>query len=220
MAFKRGLVTLAVLATFGMANSALAAGPPDGLQVNVINTPANAVPVTGSITGSVTGTVGLAPGTKVLIDSTVGNPVRVRNVNDAIQPVQAKASCTSPAGTIGCGPANIYTVPAGKRLVIEYASMAACMLPGQTVQSSVATNLGGAYVTHFLNTPQPTAGPGSSAIGCNVAPSSLTAVGQQLRLYADAGTAVLAGADRTSNLGSSSFEFTISGYLVDVPLTP
>jgi hypothetical protein len=212
MAIRRGLIALAVLATLGGADLAVAAGPPGGLQVDVVNTP---LPVTGSVTG----TVGLAPGTSVLIDNTVGDPVRVRNVNDAIQPVQASSDCTQ-VQALGCQP-TIYTVPASKRLVIEYASMSLCALPGISAQLSITTTVGGVTTTHFVNILPPAAGPGTANIGCNSGtPSSFTAVGQQVRLYADAGTPVLMDGDRTNTAGKANFSFSISGYLVDVPLTP
>jgi hypothetical protein len=144
----RILLTIAVLGTFGAWGFATAAGPDPGINVTVTNTAAKPVPVTGAITGSITGTVGLAPGSSVLIDNTVGDPVRTRNVNDAIQPVQAKAQCST--DTLGCLP-TIYTVPAGKRLVIEYASMSACILPGQAAALSISTIVAGTLATHYLN---------------------------------------------------------------------
>ena len=49
MEIRRGLIGLAVLGALGAAELAVAAGPPAGLQVNVVNTPANPVPVTGSL---------------------------------------------------------------------------------------------------------------------------------------------------------------------------
>ena len=221
MTIRETFVSLGVLAMLGTVEAAAAAGPPGGVQVDVVNTP---LPVTGSVSGTIglaPGTaVGLAPGTSVQIDNTVGNPVRVRNVNDAIQPVQVTQTCTTTA--IGCG-GTIYTVPAGKRLVVEYASMSVCSLPGQSAQLSISTTIGGAAVEHFVSIAPPAAGPGSNSIGCNPlvsTGSSLTAVGQPVRLYADAGTLVGANADRTSNTGNATFTFSISGYLVDVPLTP
>jgi hypothetical protein len=190
--------------------------------VNVVNTP---LPVTGSLT--VTGAVGLAagttvklaPGSSVQIDSTVANPVRVRNVNDAIQPVQAFAQCATTS--IGCVP-TFYTVPLGKRLVIEYASMSVCGLPGVAAQLTISTMISGAFVQHVLNTAPPASSPGSSAIGCNSGlASSNTSIGQVVRLYADPGTSVLVEGDRADGVaGNASFSFSMSGYLVDVPLTP
>jgi hypothetical protein len=215
---------MAVLATLGVTNLAAGAGPEAGINVNVVNTPANPVPVTGSVsvtgavTGTVTGTVGLTPGTSVLIDNTVGDPVRVRNVNDAIQPVQASSSCLTTA--LGCLP-TIYTVPAGKRLVIEYASMDLCVLPGQSATLSIATTVGGQAAFHYLNGTPPAAAPGTISIGCNSpTPSSEVATGQQVKIYADAGTGVVVTGSRNSTVGSASFHFSISGYLVDVPFSP
>ena len=219
MSTRSVLSSITIAFAIGVSSS-FAAGPTPGVNVTVTNPPSSPVPVTGSVTGSVTGTVGLTPGTSVMIDSTVADPVRVRNVNDAIQPVQATQTCTTTA--IGCG-GTLYTVPSGKRLVIEYASLSVCALPGQSAQLSISTTLGGAAVEHFVNIAPPAAGPGSTSIGCNPlvnTGSSLTAVGQSVRLYADAGTLVGANADRTSNVGDANFTFSISGYLVDVPLTP
>jgi len=224
MVIRRALIAAAVLSTLGVTNLAAGAGPDAGINVNVVNTPANPVPVTGTVsvtgavTGTVTGTVGLTAGTSVLVGNTVANPVRVRNVNDAIQPVQAQASCL--VGSLGCLP-TIYTVPAGKRLVIEYASMRVCILPGQSATLSIATQVGDQAVFHYLNVTPPAAAPGTVAIGCNAGtPSSEVAVGQQVKIYADAGTGVVLTGSRNSTVGTASFQFSISGYLVDVPLTP
>jgi len=220
MAIPRGLTALAVVATLAVADPAVGAGP--GVAVDVVNTPANPVPVTGSVTG----TVELAPDASVLIDNTVADPVRVRSVNDAIQPVQASASCSANPGVLGCAPADFYTVPAGKRLVIEYVSMSTCTLIGGSAQLSITTTVGGGSATHFVNTAPPATGPGTTAFACNFpGASSTTAVGQQVRLYADAGTIVFVEGDRANNSigqisGVESFAFSISGYLVDVPFTP
>src|SRR5215471_14040734 len=51
----------------------------------------------------VTGNVGLASGTSVRVDNTVTDPVRVRNVNDAIQPFQAVGQCSNFSGGNTCG---------------------------------------------------------------------------------------------------------------------
>jgi hypothetical protein len=62
------------------------------------------------------------------------------------------------------------------------------------------------------------AGPGVGVIACNIPnASSITAVGQQVKLYADPSTRVLVERDRNSNTGVASFSFSISGYLVNVP---
>jgi hypothetical protein len=201
---------LAVLAILGIAQPSMAG--PQPTSVTVVNTP---LPVTG--------TVQLPSGTSVRIDNTVTDPVRVRNVNDALQPVQVTANCaTDPDfGTLGCGPGTFYTVPAGKRLVIEYASMdIGCILPGQAVTLAITTTTNGVDATHFAMAPA-AAGPGVTAIACNLpSASSITAVGQVVRLYADAGTFVSVAANRNSNVGQMDATISISGYLMDVPLTP
>jgi len=116
---------------------------------------------------------------------------------------------------------TIYTVPAGKRLVIEYASMHVCVLPGQAATLSIATIVDSQSAFHHLNGTPPAAGPGTVAIGCNPGvASSEVAVGQQVKIYADGGTGVVATGSRNSTVGSASFQFTISGYLVSVPFSP
>ena len=196
-----------------------AAGPDTGINVNVVNTPANPVPVTGSVTGTVTGTVGLAPGTSILIDNTVGDPVRVRNVNDALQPVQFTGSCRTEA-FINCGPAGFH-VPAGKRLIIEYASLVVCAFPGQTTTLLLLTTVNGVNAEHAVGTTPAAAPPGSTAFGCNGASASAqTSIAKQVRLYADPGTIVGFNGERSNQTGNQTLTFTMSGYLVDVPLTP
>ena len=195
--------------------------PAPSTPVTVTNDAANPVPVTGAVTGSITGTVGLAPGTGVFIDNTSNDPVRVRNVNDAIQPVQASKPLTIDDTSLGIQ-SVLYKVPSGKRLVIEYGSLdVGCALPGQTFTLSLATNLGGTLVGHSLGATLPTAPPGTSNIACNgVLASSTTAMGQKSRLYADPGTEVSLTVNRSNRTGVAAIEVAIAGYLVDVPLSP
>jgi hypothetical protein len=215
---------LSVLATACLATGAQAQqGPPNGLNVNVLNAPGvNVLNTPLAVTGSVTtsGSVSLTPGSSVSVNSSVQNPVRVRDVNDANQPVQAKLSC-GPLAALGCGPGSLYTVPLGKRLVIEFVSMRVCGLPGLSAEFGIITTTGGTDATYALTT-APSASPGSQAIGCNSAvPSSTTSVSQSVRLYADAGTTVFVSGDRANGVGGIvTFSFSMSGYLVDVPLVP
>jgi hypothetical protein len=132
------------------------------------------------------------------VNNTVSDPVRVRNVNDAIQPFQATATCS---GSLGCF-ATIFTVPAGKRAVIEYFSGGGNVGLGAT--ATVELLIG--TVAHFV--------PQTSAQPANL----LTTWGQQVRLYADSGPIQCqAGGSGGTNV---IFTFSISGYLVDVPFTP
>jgi hypothetical protein len=141
--------------------------------------------------------------------------VPVRNVTDSLQPFQRNRVCTTAAGSLGCN-ASI-PVPAGKRLIIEYASLQACILPGQAGYMVVNSTVGGFATEHVL--PLAVApGPGSAAIACNSpAASSLIAVGEQVRLYQDSGSLELV-AFRTSTAGLADFRFSISGHLEDLPL--
>jgi hypothetical protein len=100
----------------------------------------------------------------------------------AFQPVQRTGNV--PAGV---SEVALYTVPAGKRLVIEY------------VEGEVGwkTTVGGVTVAYF-----PTAPAGAE--------------GQLIRIYADPGTRVFAVRRATSRLGTYPLG-RFSGYLVDVP---
>jgi hypothetical protein len=156
------------------------------------------------------------------VGNTVTDPVRVRNVNDAIQPVQVANSCTSPNLTLGCsiGP-FFYHVPAGKRLVIEFVSMQVCSLPGQSASMNILTIVGGSGANHSSTETPPSTSPGTEFIGCNIpSASSSTAVGEQVHLYADPDTFISVGSSRDNNAGAAFFQFTMSGYLVEVPFTP
>jgi hypothetical protein len=205
----------AALAIACCALPVVAAGPDPGINVTVTNSASQPVPVTGAVTG----TVSLTTGTGVIVDNPVTDPVRVRSVNDALQPIAVTAFCTSQA-SIGCSPSVFYQVPAGKRLVIEYASFRVCVLPGQATGMSIRTTVGGNLVTHYLDSAPASAGPGSFNLACNAGASTFAQRGQQVRLYADAGTFVGVEGDRDSPVGSAAFTLAISGYLVDVPLTP
>jgi hypothetical protein len=147
----------------------------------------------------ITGTpnVGLASGASVRIDNTVGDPVRVRNVNDAIQPFQAQATCNS---TVNTCTTEIFDVPAGKRAVIEYFSGTANFGLGQTGIAYFQTT----KAVFFVPSIPPQQG-------------TLPATwGQQVRVYADTGAIDVTG---DGNAGVT-YQFSISGYLVDVPFTP
>ena len=211
--FKNHLIAAAVLSMLAIIgtimNSHQAAaqppGPPGGLAVNIVNPVP--VPVTGSINSTVTGTVGLASGASVRVDNTVTDPVRVRNVNDAIQPFQAQGSCTT--SNSGACSATLFTVPTGKRAVIEYFSGSAIMSAGQVLSAGLQTIPNGLH--HLVPTTPP-------------APNGTFPIqwGQQVRLYADGGSNVSGEAVSSGSGGSAGFnsEFIISGYLVDVPFTP
>lgn len=198
---------------------------PGEKDVRVINTTSEPVPtaaqgtttIAGSVSVANTPTVAFAPGASVGIDpasntvqlaNTVASPVPVVDINDAGQPFQTGASVTQ-AGT-NVSLINVATVPAGKRLVIEFISATGQVPVGQHVElmeiNTITDPFGG--LTHqLLVHAQPPAVIGDSLFRAN----------QQLRLYANAGSQVKALFRRSSSAGNGVFLVTISGYLVDVP---
>src|SRR5215469_2456249 len=111
----------------------------------------------------------------VQVNNTVTDPVRVRNVNDAIQPFQAAATCSSNI-VLSCS-ATIFTVPAGKRAVIEYFSGEALTSVGNVAFASVGGTIVGSSNVSF-SVPQVTVTSTGGGAGT---------WGQQVRIYADSG---------------------------------
>jgi hypothetical protein len=197
--FKKYLITaisfVMLLAAFvfsgPLAGSSFGAPPPG--EVKVINTSTQPVPTV------ITNT----PTTKIKTDA--DNPIFVQDVdNPARQPFQQKMNFNLADGfSEVCMP--IATVPAGKRLVIEYVSAKVNIPGGQKLRAlNVFTNLNGDFAYHFL-VPTPT-----GAFNEYVA-------GQQVRLYADPNTQVNICASRDTGDGIAPVQATISGYLVDLP---
>ena len=134
----------------------------------------------------------------VRVINTESLPAKVRDVdNPARQPVQAFAFCSTTAGAFGCFN-DIFAVPVGKRLVIEYASMDASLMPGDALRGSIITSVGGEQLEHRL-TPTPPA------------INTSTSAGQEVRLYADPETTVHVHGVRSNSDGHGVFIFTISG---------
>jgi hypothetical protein len=144
----------------------------------------------------------------VRVDNEVSDPVRVRNVNDAIQPFQVHGSCN---GTVFCEAFDIFKVPVGKRAVIEYFSGIASIGTGQVAAVALETLIrGGSLEFFFVPLTSP---PGIPNL---IQPGNNTTWGQQVRLYSDVSISGLGSASS----GPVIFNFEVSGYLVDVPFTP
>ena len=204
--FRSRLMALAALgglAVIGsLMNSPHATAEPgkSADPVTVVNTAGNPVPVNGAVTQSGPWNVGLRPGTGVRINNAASDPVQVR-INDAIQPFQATASCSS---TVTHCDLTLFNVPAGKRAVIEYFSGEGTVGQGQVAWSSLTTRIAGTADTEHhvpLTTP---------ALGF------IASWGQEVRLYSDPSSSITAAA-LASGPGPVNFSFSISGYLVDVP---
>lgn len=96
---------------------------PPSAPVTVVNTPANPVPVTGSL--GVSGTVSVSGTVPVTQSGTwsveVADPLNTKNIDEhGRNPFTVKASCSSSDSNF-CS-ASMPPVPAGKRLVLEYVS--------------------------------------------------------------------------------------------------
>ena len=94
-----------------------------------------------------------------------------------------------------------FPVPAGKRLVIEYVSASGVVPAGQSLIYSVSTG----SVEHLIPVTQQA--PDAYAVIC--------VAGQQTRLYAEPGSTVVLGVQRTGFGGSASANISISGTLMD-----
>jgi len=208
------LATAIVIGLLVLPVSAGAAGPESGINVNVVNPPSNPVPVTLHGTSVVTGAVAVTN----TPDVNVVNEASVRDAdNPAFQPVAATFSATL---STGAGPgANVsnpfYTVPSGKRLVIEYVDSNFVVGPasnaGKTFLSLEVSIPGTPNVTHAIGT-------SSESAPCTLSQACFV-VAKPVRIYVDAGAQlrVTGGFLLTQ---SSSFSFlngTVNGYLVDLP---
>lgn len=157
--------------------------------VFVVNGASDPVPVTGTVSVANLG----------------DSPLPVRDVDSpGRQPVTAEGSCSGS----GCS-ATVYTVPAGKRLIVEYASITANIPAGKVARWRLFTNNAGQQGTE-LNFPL-TQPPVIFGI------ISQSTAGQQVRLYAEAGSEVRMNGTTSDNAMPSNYIFSISGYLVDVP---
>ena len=223
-----GAIALVTPKTQGQGGKAPRAPSPSDVNVvntptvNVGNTPTVNVGNTHSVNVANSPTVNLAPGASVGINplsntvrlpNTTASPLPVFDAQDARQPFQASASSIQEAGTNG-STVTVATVPAGKRLVIEFVSATGQLPPGQQV------------VAWRINTIAPPTGGQTHELLINAQPpfvngDALFRASQQVRLYADPGAT--AGADvralftRNTSAGQALFLMTISGYLVNVP---
>jgi hypothetical protein len=153
--------------------------------------------------------------TKVAHDGTLtgqGTPVSPLSVVQSevmIEPIGANLPFSIPSGSTNTS-ATIYTVPTGKRLVIEHVS-ATCILPPAQ----------GIAVFEILA--KPTAD--SLGVGLRLVPVfvgdfssvSIFSASTPMKLYGHSGTLVTVTATRGGTSGEASCAFNISGFLVSLP---
>jgi hypothetical protein len=166
--------------------------------------------------------------TSVAHDSTLtgmgtpASPLSVVPAEILVEPVAAEVSVTlTDCQTNSCStspPALIFTVPSGKRLVIEHVSAECEVLPGERIGRlgiRAATSAQSAiYVGHSLI-------PISNAPG-NTAVFNSFLASQPVTVYGGPGTEVTMYAQKFSPFGTnvvsgSTCIFSISGHLVNVP---
>jgi hypothetical protein len=176
---------------------------------------------TGSVTamavllglGAIGWTWGRAPSAAVVHAAnggpsvTVDGPLPLPVTTTAIQPIQVtQFGQTNAPGTN----LVLYVVPAGKRLIVEHFSSEALVAAG-TLLSRYALNVannpqdpGTASFSHFIPAPSPPCG------ACPIV------VSQPLRIYVEAGQALVANVGFTGVIGPTASVFvSVSGYLVN-----
>jgi hypothetical protein len=164
-------------------------------EVIVKNTTSNPVPVKSIGT------------TAVKVNNPATTPVWVQDVNEARQPIQKTILVSMPNGQ-EFKSKDMYVVPFGKRLVIEYVSGKSNVPDTQGILSvAIYTKVSGGSSPHFVDLTWQGGYGGRSHF----------TTGEMVRLYADAGTTVSTDFMRTGNTDEAIWYVTFSGYLVDVP---
>ncbi len=207
--------TMAGIAGVGMViatgNGPVTAAPPNQgpQQVLVVNGGAQAVPVVAQGTTEVAGMVSVGNTVTTHLDSNVvtvdtSTPLDTRDT-DAGTPVSIHLSGS--AGGFSVGATRFYSVPGGKRLVIEHVS-------GRLI--------GGADGEHVLAKIEWAGGFGGSTQKHYLIPTALAGddrlVSTPIRMYFGPGELVGVGYERNAATSSmDTMEFQLSGRLVDVP---
>src|SRR4051794_30405716 len=146
----------------------LRAAPPDR-EVKVVNTAADAVPIAVQGTPSVT------------VGNTAAHPLPMRSQDEpALQPVQRTELFLFASGQQIKDQA-LFTVPAGKRLVIEEASVRAQLFTGVSQAMVFLRSAGGGLAAHYVPL---------TAVGVVDGFGTVLVGTEMLRGYADAGTVV------------------------------
>ncbi|HTF25821.1 MAG TPA: hypothetical protein VK937_18210 [Candidatus Limnocylindria bacterium] len=212
-----GLVT--VLIGFLTSRPTTAQFPPPVVPVKVTNTP---LPVTVSNFPAIQSVNFNGAPQPVFFSNTTATPLFTRDVDNPVrQPVfgSCDAINLSPVnGFVSCDisfispTSNFSSVPAGKRLVIEFVSGEADVPTGtKPLEFGIRTSLGNGYTDiDFVTTFQGTT-------NINGIPLDEYKVGQQTRIYEGTNATVhaeVSASDTTSN--PYSIFVTVTGYLVNV----
>jgi hypothetical protein len=149
---------------------------------------------------------------EVVVVNDANEPVPVSIANTPVpvtmgtkETVSVSANCDTGASFGGCS-VSLYTVPSGKRLVVEYFSCSGQPSAGQGLTCRIWN------VANFVRVYLPT-----SALQPAGPVNSFIAVGQQVKLYAAAGEMISAGAIPVGSLDPFFANFDVIGYLEDAP---
>lgn len=204
---QRVIYPLLLIGVFVAGNTlgpGLAAAAQTIQNVLVVNTPSQPVPV--SLTGTPTLNVGNFPATQTVTGSvSVGNtsadPVAIVDVNgDAAQPFNVESRFTiSDTATGEISPC--YSVPPGKRLVLEQVSVEVTLGDGVSVSVAQVQNRGNGFMNVLM---QDAGGPFWQGI-------------EYGRFYAEAGAVLDCVLFKSATGAESDGRFSLTGYLVDVP---
>jgi hypothetical protein len=192
------VLVLSIAISVSGVGQAVASSVQTGVQRVLITN--KSMPVTGSVSVSgsvpVTGSVSVSGSPTVKIDPS-GNIVQ-SGVGAPSEPVQFGGTKINLNSGGVDNTAVVYTVPAGKRLVIEFVSVEFSN-PGTDELFAVSTGSGPPFFIPLTHEPN-----------C-VANCALWVASEQTRVYANAGEAVTAHAFGSPVTGTFSF----SGYLVN-----
>jgi hypothetical protein len=156
------------------------------------------------------------PTSKVVVDNDSANPVPVKAIVE--EPVQATGGGSFTGPAVGFN-FLIYTVPAGKRLVVEHFSSELGVPTGTSVNRyslGIAPNPstpGGVRFSHFLPPSY------SSPCGACVAGQTEVIASQAVRMYVEAGEGLVVNVTfSTAVADPNTFSFfAVTGHLIDVP---
>ena len=190
-----GLVVLSGSLLLSVSDASHAQDRRNAQPVTIENTGDRPIPVTGSIT--IPNRVATCPDERC-----PGSTLNANDRNAFQKRVQFSISPGQPIGGVN------VTVPAGKRLVIEFVA-------AQQILPQLFQQPGGIFLHTVLNG-QDGSFPLLLTKQATVAGTDLTVwtTAQQMRVYADEGFRIEAG--RTPQGGQAEVEVSVSGYLVDL----
>jgi hypothetical protein len=203
--------------------------PPGPQDVRVVNTAAEPVPVkidattntikidgttntvkaaqSGSWIVGITGTpsVTLSGSSTVQIGNSASSPALVRDVDHPhSQPFRTQVSSFFTSGSADTTVNNSATVPAGKRLIVEFVTVKITLPNGQAALfAKLDTSVFDQYIT-------------LTAAGNDSVGNTLVVATHKVFVIFDPGTIVQTSAFRNSLTGGGNILMTVSGYLEDI----